>query len=132
MADKRQSSVPSAISRLPAVRHWRISFGVEFIRLPTFEKSAARVFTESDVLELELALILDPRAGDLIPAARGLRKLRRPLPGRGKSGGARVIYYFVTAQDTILLIHAYAKSRASDLPQAYLRTIAANVKAEFP
>jgi hypothetical protein len=56
---------------------------VEFIRLPTFEKSAARVFTESDVLELELALILDPRAGDLIPAARGLRKLRPPLPGRG-------------------------------------------------
>jgi len=70
---------------------------MEFVRMPAFEKSALRVFSESDILELELALILDPGAGDLIPGARGLRKLRRPLSGRRKRAGARVVYYQVAA-----------------------------------
>ena len=105
---------------------------MEFIRFSTFDKSAARIFSESDILEIELTVIVDPLAGDLIPGARGLRKLRRPLAGRGKRGGARVIYYFVTAQDTILLLHAYAKNRASDLPKPFLRELAATVKTQFP
>lgn len=105
---------------------------MEFVRFATFDKSAARIFSESDILELELALIIDPLAGDLIPGARGLRKLRRPLAGRGKSGGARVIYYFVTSQDTILLLHAYAKNRASALTKPLLHELAAVVKTQFP
>ncbi len=34
----------------------------------------------------------DPQAGDLIPGSGGVRKLRIALEGRGKSGGARLIY----------------------------------------
>jgi mRNA-degrading endonuclease RelE of RelBE toxin-antitoxin system len=105
---------------------------MEFVRFATFDKSAARIFSESDILEIELALAIDPLAGDLIPGARGLRKLRRPLAGRGKRGGARVIYYFVTAQNTVLLLHAYAKNRASDLPKAFLHELADVVKTQFP
>jgi hypothetical protein len=33
-----------------------------------------------------------PRAGDLIPGTGGVRKLRWGLEGRGKRGGARVVY----------------------------------------
>ena len=105
---------------------------MEFIRFSSFDKSAARIFSEGDILELELTLIVDPLAGDLIPGARGLRKLRRPLAGRGKRGGARVIYYFVTAHDTILLLYAFAKNRTSDLPKAFLRELADAVKTQFP
>lgn len=61
---------------------------VEFKRFRLFEKSCAGLFTEHDVFELELALVADPEAGDLIPGAKGLRKIRRPLAGRGKRGGA--------------------------------------------
>lgn len=74
----------------------------------------------------------DPLVGDLIPGGRGLRKLRRPITGRGKRRGARVIYYYVTAQDMILLIYAYAKSQTGDIPKPFLRAIAEAVKAEFP
>ena len=42
---------------------------MEFIRFSSFDKSAARIFSESDILELELTLIMDPLAGDLIPVA---------------------------------------------------------------
>ena len=83
---------------------------MEFIRPPTFERAAAGLLSEMDVLELELALLADPAAGDLISSGHSLRKLRRPLPGRGKRGGARVIYYHISRQNLIYLVYVYAKS----------------------
>ncbi len=50
-----------------------------FKRLLTFERSASGLLTEADVMELEIALMLRPEAGALIPGGKGLRKLRRPL-----------------------------------------------------
>ena len=88
---------------------------MEFVRFPTFEKSAAGLLSEADIFELEMQLVVRPDAGDLIPGGRGLRKLRRPAKGRGKRGGARVIYYHVVSQHLILLIVAYAKNEQEDL-----------------
>ncbi len=105
---------------------------VEFVRFPAFEKSAAGLLSEADILELEMQLIVHPDAGDLIPGGRGLRKLRRPAKGRGKRGGARVIYYYVTAQSLILLIIAYAKNEQEDLDRHQLQIFAQLVKSEFP
>lgn len=39
-------------------------------------------------------LAYNPAAGDLIPGAGGVRKLRWGLEGRGKRGGARVVYFY--------------------------------------
>jgi hypothetical protein len=105
---------------------------VEFVRFSTFEKSASGLLSEADILELELQLAAQPEAGDVIPGSRGLRKLRRPAQGRGKRGGARVIYYHVPSQDQILLIFAYAKNRQSDLTRRQLQLLAETVKSEFP
>ena len=105
---------------------------MEFIRFPAFEKSASKVFTEGDVFELELALLVNPQAGDVIPGAKGLRKLRRPASGRGKRGGARIIYYLVTEQDKILLLYAYAKNAQGDLTAEQTKLIAKSVHQEFP
>jgi mRNA-degrading endonuclease RelE of RelBE toxin-antitoxin system len=105
---------------------------VEFIRFPSFEKSVARVLTEADVFELELVLLLDPEAGDVIPGAKGLRKLRRPASGRGKRGGARVIYYLVTSERKILLLFAYAKNAQGDLSPAQTKQLSQLVHQEFP
>jgi len=105
---------------------------VEFIRFPTFERHSAKLFTEDDILELEVALALNPNVGDLIPGGRGLRKLRRPLRGHGKRGGARVIYYHVAAQGKVLLIAAFSKNAQSDLSRDQLQQLALIVKSEFP
>ena len=105
---------------------------MEFIRLPTFEKTATGLFSEADILELEVLLTLHPDAGDVIPGGRGLRKLRRPGKGRGKRGGARVIYYHVTRQHLILLITAYAKNEQEDLDRRQLQLLADLLKSEFP
>ena len=48
--------------------------------------------------EEERALLVDylghnPTAGDLVQGTGGVRKLRWGLAGRGKRGGARVVYF---------------------------------------
>lgn len=105
---------------------------MEFVRFPAFEKSAAGLLSEADILELEMQLTVHPNAGDLIPGGRGLRKLRRPAKGRGKRGGSRLIYYHVNSQNLILLIVAYAKNEQADLDRRQLQILANLVKSEFP
>lgn len=57
----------------------------------------------------------NPDAGDLIPGAAGVRKVRWAVDGKGKRGGLRVIYYWITARGHILLLTLYRKSEVTDL-----------------
>ena len=91
-----------------------------------------RSLTENDVAELEIALMIRPDAGALIPGGRGLRKIRRTLAGRGKSGGARVVYYHVAADNTIYLVFTYAKNRQGDLTREQLASLAKLVASQIP
>src|SRR5262249_34181891 len=52
-----------------------------------------------------------PRA-PVVPGGGGARKIRRPSPisGKGKSGGYRVLYAFLPAHGTVLLLAAWSKS----------------------
>jgi hypothetical protein len=100
--------------------------------LATFTRSSSKLLSESDVFELELALVLDPEAGAVIPGGRGLRKLRRPFAGRGKRGGVRVIYYHIASNARIYLVFAYAKNRQADLTQAQLTELAAYAASQIP
>ncbi len=80
---------------------------------------------------MQTVLLDNPAAGDLIPGGRGLRKLRVPLTGRGKRGGARVIYYHWVSRECCYLVHAYAKNRATDLTRDQLQRLAAVIEAEI-
>ena len=57
----------------------------------------------------------NPARGDIIKGGGGIRKLRHPLPGRGKSGGVRVIYYWLCNDGQIYMLLIYPKSRKDDL-----------------
>ena len=41
--------------------------------------------------------------------------MRWALPGRGKSGGARGIYYYDDARIPLFLLEAYAKNQQADI-----------------
>ena len=60
---------------------------------------------------LQEALVYRPAMGDLLPHSGGLRKVRWKLEGRGKSGGVRVIYYWITADDQIRMLYVYPKNK---------------------
>ena len=93
-----------------------------FIELPLFSKYAA--FSDEELRILQLELLENPLAGALIPCSHGLRKLRVALEGRGKRGGARVIYYWWQPQDQCYLVFAYRKNEMEDLTPAQLKQLA--------
>jgi hypothetical protein len=66
---------------------------VEFIEAPLFTRLLPDYLAEDDYIALQLFLVRDPEAGDLIPGTGGFRKLRwaDPRRGKGKRGGLRVI-----------------------------------------
>jgi len=60
-------------------------------------------------------LALHPASGDLIPGTGGVRKLRWGLEGRGKRGGARVVYYYHNGDIPVFALTAYAKNEQANL-----------------
>ncbi|MFC0200833.1 type II toxin-antitoxin system RelE/ParE family toxin [Paracoccus rhizosphaerae] len=73
--------------------------------------------TEEDRLQLNVFLSHNPDAGDLIPGTGGARKLRIPLKGKGKSGGARVVTYYCGDDVPVFLLDVYAKGDKINLSQ---------------
>jgi len=105
------------------MRQWRILHGVEFIETPTFTRLIGKVMGDGEYAKLQLALVLRPDWGKVIPGSAGLRKLRWAGIGRGKRGGLRVIYYWQTADDQIWLLLAYAKSEREDLSRDEIKQL---------
>ena len=65
-----------------------------FVELTPFVDFRTEYWTDDDLRALQNFLLLSPNAGDLIRGSSGLRKIRWSAQGRGKRGGARVIYYW--------------------------------------
>src|SRR5687768_5114165 len=86
-----------------------------FIETPVFTADVKSLLPDDRYTELQLALAARPMAGDLIPGTGGLRKIRWALPGQGKRGGARVIYYWRVSQSQILMLAIYGKGTKDDL-----------------
>ena len=96
---------------------------------PTFTRQADKLFSEGERRELIDYLAENPLAGDEIPGTGGVRKLRFPALGRGKRGGARVIYFYGGEDMPIYALLAYAKSAKTDLSAAERRAVAGVVAA---
>lgn len=88
---------------------------MEFIETPTFTRLVTALLSDDEYRELQDVLVEDPERGDLIKGGGGIRKLRHAVRGRGKSGGVRVIYYWVKDDHLIYMLVAYPKSKKDDL-----------------
>lgn len=88
---------------------------LEFVEVPEFTRDLHRVASDEDLRALQLELLRHPARGDVMPGTGGLRKVRMKLPGRGKSGGARVIYLHLPAVEKIVFLFIYTKASQSDL-----------------
>ena len=86
-----------------------------FTETERFSKSAEKLLGAEILSELQLYLCEFPEDGVIIPASGGIRKLRWAASGRGKRGGARVIYYFANSAGRIFLLDVYAKNEQTDL-----------------
>ena len=83
---------------------------VTFYETTSFTQSISKLRAEAQCLELKQELTRNPEKGNLLRGTGGFRKVRMRLPGRGKSGGARVIYYYLSADGVVYLVALYAKN----------------------
>ncbi len=90
---------------------------ITVVETPEFLSSARKLMSEDECTLLVDHLAHNPSEGDLIPGTGGVRKLRWSLEGRGKRGGARVIYFYHSANLPLFALTAYAKNRQDDLTQ---------------
>jgi hypothetical protein len=101
-----------------------------FIELPVFTRCREDLFSDDDLQQVQTILLENPTVDSLIPGGKGLRKLRMPQPGRGKKGGARLIYYHWSSKECCYFVYVYAKNAASDLTKEQLKRLAAVMELE--
>ena len=89
---------------------------MEFIETPTFTRLLADLLSDDEYADLQNVLVDNPERGDIILGGGGIRKLRYALPGRGKSGGVRAIYYWLRDDHQIYMLLIYPKSKKDNLP----------------
>jgi hypothetical protein len=104
---------------------------ITVLQLPKFKAEATEMIGADGIEALATYLIDNPDAGDVIPGSGGVRKLRWAAKGKGKRGGARIIYLYVVVAARIYLIRCYAKNVKTDLTadeKKQLSQIAAHLK----
>ncbi len=94
------------------------SGGMKIIYARTYLRATKKLFSSDDLLRVDRILTADPTIGDIIAGTNGVRKMRLAFEGRGKRGGARVIYYHWQTGGELHLIYAYTKNQQEDLTPA--------------
>lgn len=70
-----------------------------------------------DLSELQKAICANPQKYPVIRGTGGVRKIRFALDGRGKSGGARVLYVDFVIHGVIGLLSVYPKNEKEDISE---------------
>ena len=98
------------------------------IETPEFLSACRKLMDEDERGRLIDYLAANPTAGAIVRETGGVRKLRWRLEGRGKRGGARIIYYHYNANVPLFALTAYAKNERGDLSAADRKSFKALVK----
>lgn len=85
------------------------------IESPEFIAWSQSVWSDDERDEFVDWIAKNPFAGDVIPGAAPLRKVRWSRVGMGKRGGARVIYFTRLARGEVVLLLVYAKAKFDNL-----------------
>jgi hypothetical protein len=102
-----------------------------FVYLESFERTSKGILSDEDMARVEIELSDNPYAGKVISDTGGVRKVRAAIAGRGKRGGARILYYYVDPRLTVYFLFAYVKNRQSDVTpaqKAFFRQIIEEIK----
>jgi mRNA-degrading endonuclease RelE of RelBE toxin-antitoxin system len=90
---------------------------------PLFMRQAEEVWDDTEREAFVNFIAWNPEAGDVIPETGGVRKVRWSRSGKGRRGGARVIYFYHNAHRPLYLLMVYAKARREDLTPDEKRTV---------
>ena len=86
-----------------------------FIETPIFTEDLLQLLSDDEYMEFQKYLAGNPLAGDIIQQTGGLRKIRWSVGGKGKRGGVRIIYYYLTENFQVRLLLIYKKGKQDNL-----------------
>ena len=90
---------------------------ISVVETPEFLSATRKLMSDEERGLLVDYLAYNPTSGEIVPGTGGMRKLRWGLEGRGKRGGARVIYFHHNAEMPLFALTAFAKNERADLSQ---------------
>jgi len=106
-----------------------------FVETTEFTRSISRFLADGAYSRLQQLLMDAPDTGAVMPGCGGLRKVRTAdtRRGKGKRGGARVIYLHVPVAKRFYMLDIYGKDEKDDLAndeKKQLRQLAERLKQE--
>ena len=106
-------------------------FGI--LRDPSVHPAPADYLNDESYRALQRALLENPALGDVMPGTGGFRKVRweDSRRGKGKRGGLRVIYYYLTADHQMWFFTLYDKDEATDLTSGEKKALKNAIQAEL-
>lgn len=105
-----------------------------FVESPALTKQCSDLWSDAEYSAFQHFLAAQPEAGDVIPGLGGLRKVRWSARGKGKRGGARVIYLLLVQPGIIYLFQTYTKGNLADLSSEQkkrLRSAVEDIKHQY-
>ena len=103
----------------PVARAW-----ITIAETPRYQAEAGKLLSEEEQQAVTEMIARDPTCGEVMEGTGGVRKVRFALSGRGKSGGARVIYYFHSDVMPAYLLSIFGKNQKGNLTKAERNTLA--------
>ena len=83
------------------------------VETPTYLAAARGVLSVEDRARIVNVVAENPAVG--VALGGGVRKIRIPVPGRGKRGGARVVFLFAGEDIPVFLLTVFAKNEKANL-----------------
>ncbi len=104
-----------------------------FFETPLFTRLLPNYLNDESYRGLQTALLENPELGNMMPGTGGFRKVRweDARRGKGKRGGLRVIYYYLTADHQIWFFTLYDKDEATDLTSGEKKVLKQTIQAEL-
>jgi len=96
-----------------------------------FIKQITDLLKGEEYRALQNHLVDMPEAGKVVTGSGGIRKVRWAASGRGKRGGARILYYLANRHNQIFMLYAYANNEREDLTKDQLSVLKKAVATEF-
>jgi hypothetical protein len=105
-----------------------------FLELPIFTRKIVEFVNDNEYRIFQNQISEAPERWPVVQGSGGLRKARMRLRGRGKSGGARVLYLYFSRHQAVVFFLMYAKGEIEDIPKSKMKGIhdeVQRIKKEF-
>jgi hypothetical protein len=102
---------------------------VKLVATSRYDRQARKLLTAEERARAEFEIAAAPELWPVIPGTGGARKARAGRGGKGKSGGARIIYFVMTSRGLLILLYVYAKGEKENLSDAEKKELHEIVKA---